>query len=259
MYTLGDIPLKGATVCPDNVASVFEGQRFTYRQMNERVNRLANALKKLGYKKGDRFNVLAENTHKYLELYYAAGKLGMSVTPLNFRLGDNELAFVIKDSESTLFFAGDGYESRAMSLRKDAKKIKNWISMDNPAEGFLSFEELIRGASDEEPNMEVDENDMAILMYTGGTTGLPKGVMLSHRNLMTSAYGSIMLCNFTYTDSTCFVLPLFHISLWPAICVHMVGGKVVINRRPDLVGILKLIQDEKCTHIISSRRSTAGS
>lgn len=249
MYTLGDIPLKGAIVWPDNVANIFEGQRFTYRQMNERVNRLANALKNLGYKKGDRFNVLAENTHKYLELYYAAGKLGMSVNPLNFRLGDSELEFIIKDSKSTLFFAGDGYESRAASLRKDAKKIKNWISMDNQAEGFLLLEELIQGASAEEPNVEVDENDMAILMYTGGTTGLPKGVMLSHRNLMTSAYGSVMICSFTNKDSTCFVLPLFHISLWPAICIHMVGGKVVINRRPDLVGILRLIQDEKCTHI----------
>jgi acyl-CoA synthetase (AMP-forming)/AMP-acid ligase II len=86
-------------------------------------------------------------------------------------------------------------------------------------------------------------------MYTGGTTGLPKGVMMSHRNLMTAVLSATIALEFTRDDATCFVLPLFHVSFWPALCVLMVGGKVVINRKPDLNGILKLIQDEKCTHI----------
>jgi long-chain acyl-CoA synthetase len=96
----------------------------------------------------------------------------------------------------------------------------------------------------------VDENDMAILMYTGGTTGLPKGVMLSHRNIMTAMYGMIIGFSFSFKDTTCFILPLFHISLWPVLSLLMVGGRAVILRRPDIGEMLRAIQDEKCTHIV---------
>jgi long-chain acyl-CoA synthetase len=108
---------------------------------------------------------------------------------------------------------------------------------------------MLGDASDTEPVVEADENDLAVLMYTGGTTGLPKGVMMSHRNLMTAVLSATIAMGFTKDDATCFVLPLFHVSFWPALCALLVGGKVAINRKPDLNGILKLIADEKCTHI----------
>lgn len=250
MYTVGDVPRKGSRVFPDKVAMVFEGNRITYREMNDRVNRLANALIGLGFKKGDRLTILAENTFKYMEVYFAAAKAGGSVTPLNFRLSDAELTHIINDSEATLYLAGDGYEERSLGLKLDLKGIKNWISLDKKINGYLFYENLIKDASDTDPVVEVDENDMAILMYTGGTTGLPKGVMLSHRNLLTSAYGLIIIHSFTFNDSTCFVLPLFHVSFWPVLCLLMVGGKAVIVRRPDLGEILRLMQDEKCTHAV---------
>jgi len=110
---------------------------------------------------------------------------------------------------------------------------------------------MLAEAPDIEPDVSVDEDDMAVLMYTGGTTGLPKGVMMSHRNLMTAVLSATIAMEFTKEDATCFVLPLFHVSFWPALCVLMVGGKVAINRKPDLNGILKLIADERCTHINS--------
>jgi len=90
MYTLGDIPRTAAIVYPDRIAVVFEGKRWTYREFNARINRFANALVALGCKKGDRLTVMADNCSKYLEAYFAAAKLGMSVTPLNTRLGDDE-------------------------------------------------------------------------------------------------------------------------------------------------------------------------
>jgi len=249
MYTLGDVPRKGNKLYPEREAMVFEGSRITYAQMEERVNRLANALADLGYKKGDRLTILADNTYKYMEVYFAAGKAGMSVTPLNFRLSDREIAYIVNDSEATLFLVGEGYEERVQNFKSELKGIKQWISLDNEKDGYLFYENILKDASPDDPWIDVDENEMAILMYTGGTTGLPKGVMLSHRNLMTAAYGCILVCGFTREDVTCFVLPLFHISLWPALSVLMMGGKVVIMRRPDLLGILKLIQDEKCTHV----------
>jgi len=249
MYTLGDIPRKSALHHPDALATVFEGVRLTHKAFNNRVNRLANALLKMGFKKGGRVAVLAENTHKYLETYFATAKLGMSVTPLNFRLSDEEITHIASDSDAVCFFAGDGYEARAAGIAKSLKKTTSWIAYDNKAEGFIDYEAMLAESSDAEPGVPVDENDLAVLMYTGGTTGLPKGVMMSHRNLMTAVLSATIALAFTKDDATCFVLPLFHVSFWPALCVLMVGGKVVINRKPDLNGILKLIQDEKCTHI----------
>lgn len=249
MYTLGDIPRKSAQCFPDNVAVVFEDTRLTYKEFNCRINRLANGLARIGFKKGDRIAVLAENTHKYLEIYFAAAKSGISVTPLNFRLADDEIAHVVNDSEASCFLAGDGYEQRAQQLGNRLNAINAWISLDNKSPGFIDYEEMLSDASDREPVIDVDENDLAVLMYTGGTTGLPKGVMMSHRNLMTAVLSATLSMGFTREDSTCFVLPLFHVSFWPAFSVLLVGGKTAINRKPDLNGILKLIQDEKCSHI----------
>lgn len=249
MYTLGDIPKKSALLTPDNTAVVFEDVRLTYRELNNRVNRLANALAGLGYKKGDRLTILGENTHKYLEVYFAAAKLGMSVTPLNFRLSDPEIEHIVKDSEASCFLVADGYEERIQGMKDRFDQIKHWIALDNETQGFLNYEVLLKNSSADEPGVEVDEEEMAVLMYTGGTTGLPKGVMLSHKSLMNGTVSATLGFSFSRFDSTCFILPLFHVSFWPALAVLLACGKVVINRRPDLNGILKLVQDEKCTHI----------
>ncbi|MCP4750381.1 MAG: long-chain-fatty-acid--CoA ligase [Proteobacteria bacterium] len=249
MYLLGDIPRNSALTFPEWEAVVFEETRLTYREFNDRINRLANALIGLGYAKGDRLTVLAENTHKYLEIYFAATKLGMSTTPLNTRLSDSELEHIVNDSEASCFLVGDGFEKRITGLKGKFGNIKDWIVLDAKTDRFLDYEALIEGASSQEPEVEVDENEMAILMYTGGTTGLPKGVMMSHRNLMTAFIAACLGAGFTRFDATCFVLPLFHVSFWPAMACLMVGGRVVVNRRVDLNLILQLIQNEKCTHI----------
>jgi O-succinylbenzoate-CoA ligase len=249
MYTLGDIPRKGALYCPDNEAIVFEETRLTYGQLNRRVNRLANALTKMGLSRQDRLAVLAENTHKYLEIYFAAAKLGISVTPLNFRLSEAEIVHIANDSEASCFFAGDGYEAKAAAMREHLHAIKTWIALDNPSHDFMAYEEILTDAADTEPDVTVDEDDLAVLMYTGGTTGLPKGVMLSHRNILTGVISANLMTNLSGEDATCFVLPLFHVSFWPAFCLLLAGGKVAINRKADLNEILRIIQDERCTHM----------
>jgi len=252
MYTLGDIPRCGATSYPDNIAMVYEGSRLTYREFNQRINRLAHALLDLGCGKGDRLCIIADNCTKYMEAYFAAAKIGMSVTPLNVRLGDEELAYVVNDSEATLFLVGDGYEDRIGKLRDRFVNIRTWITLDSPLGGFLEYEALLQKSSDAEPDpdvYDVQETDVAILMYTGGTTGLPKGVMISHRQCVILALACIMALSFTSDDATCYVLPIFHISFWPILGILAAGGKACINRHPILDKIFQLIQDEKCTHM----------
>jgi long-chain acyl-CoA synthetase len=249
MYTLGDIPRKGALHFPDKEAVVFEETRLGYAQLNCRINRLANALTRMGFTPGQRLAVLAENTHKYLEVYFAAAKLGMSTTPLNYRLSDDEIIHIVNDSEANGFFVGDGYEARTLNMRDRLLPIEAWIAFDGKSSEFMAYEEILADAPETEPDVTVDETDLAVLMYTGGTTGLPKGVMLSHRNIMTGVINANLVSGITSSDATCFVLPLFHVSFWPAFCLLLAGGKVAVNRKPDLNEILRIIQDERCTHM----------
>ncbi|MBI5444345.1 MAG: long-chain-fatty-acid--CoA ligase [Deltaproteobacteria bacterium] len=248
MFTLGDIARKGARIHARREAVVFEGARLSYRELEARVNRLANALLGLGLEPGSRVAVLAENGARYLEVYLGVAKAGLVTTPLNFRLSEGELLHILDDAEVVLALVGDGYEETAIRLREKAATVRTWVGLDRPLEG-ASYEDLLAGAPETDPLAPVDENAMAILMYTGGTTGLPKGVMLSHRNLVTAMQCLCHQYQFTRNDTTCMLLPLFHVSFWPALCHLIVGGKVVVVRRPDLGRILEAVQDEGCTHI----------
>ena len=252
MYTLADLPRHGAALHGPRPAVVFEGTTLTYAQLNERVNRAAHGLLALGLQPGERIAILADNSCRYLEVYLAAAKVGVSVTPLNTRLSDEELDFIVRDSEAVAVVAGDGYEERAGALLSGAPAAQLGLALDNAFEGFVSYGAAVADASGEEPDPErfkVAGGDVAVLMYTGGTTGTPKGVMLSHRNVMTAAIATCLQAELTKDDATCFVLPIFHVSWWPIISLLLVGGKVVIVRRPDLVEMLRLIQEERCTHL----------
>ena len=249
MYTLGDIPRKSALFHGDRTALVFEGARLTHRDLNAQVNRLANALAARGIGKADKVAILGENSARYLVAYFAAAKLGACVVPLNFRLSDDELGHIVSDSEAGLLFAGDGYEQRAAALCERVGFAGPVVTLEKASAGLDSLDDLVRDSPETEPASAVEENDLAVLLYTGGTTGLPKGVMLSHRNLMTAVTAMAVISGVRHTDSTCFVLPLFHVSIWPVLLLLMAGGKVVINRKPDLGEILRLIQDERCSHV----------
>ena len=251
MYTLGDVPRCAAVLWPDNIAVVFEGKRYTYKQLNERINRFANFLIKSGCRKGDGLAVMADNCAKYLEVYFAAAKIGMRVTPINVRLGDDEIFFIVNDSGPTIFVVGDRYEEKVKQMKGSIKNIKTWVSLDNPVGGFLDYDTLldIQPASEpDEDKLNVQEDDLAILMYTGGTTGIPKGVMLSHRSALLAGITSALANGFTEDDSTCFVLPIFHVSWWPILSLLIVGGKVCINREPNLDAIFKLIEVKMHPH-----------
>jgi acyl-CoA synthetase (AMP-forming)/AMP-acid ligase II len=252
MYTLGDLPRNGAALFGDRTAVVFEDHRYTYDELNRRINRCAHALTALGLAPGDRLAVMADNCAKYLELYFAAAKLGMSITPVNVRLGDNEIDYILAHSECSAFAVGDGYEARAEGLRDRLAAVQHWLSLDTTLSGFHDYEAHLASASDDEldrDRYQVREDDLAILMYTGGTTGLPKGVMLSHRNAMTAAIAAALQLKITRDDSTCFALPIFHVAWWPIPMVLLVGGKACIVRQPDLNAMLSLIQTERCTHL----------
>ena len=248
MEVLGDILERGAKIYSDREAIVFSNTRLTYRQFNERVNRLAHYLLSLNLQGFKSVSILAENCHQYCEVYFGVGKAGYVTVPLNFRLSTREMAEIIKDGESKALFFEKAFASQVRELA-ELTGVNTLICIDDRIESSEYYEDLLERFPATNPEVEVDENQMAILMYTGGTTGKAKGVMISHRNLMTSIFNCIATFNIYGIASTCFVLPFYHVSWWPVPYILAIGGKVAVVHRPDLAEIMKTIQDEKCEWI----------
>jgi len=249
MLTLGDIPRKHSRLDPDKECVVCDDVRLTWKQLNERVNRLANALAELGVAKGTKVATLALNCHRLVEIYYATSKLGAVAVPLNFRLAPDELVYVINHSDAEVLVVDHNTLEMAAQILPGLEHIRERISFGAEAEGWLDYEELLTTASDAEPEVDVDEDDLCHLQYTGGTTGLPKGVMITNRNYITSAIGMSIAAGSEPDDATLQVLPIFHTAWWPILIHHLGGLRAVISRRFDFTEILATAERERVTHI----------
>jgi acyl-CoA synthetase (AMP-forming)/AMP-acid ligase II len=247
MAYLSDMVVEQATRQPDAEAVVFEATRLSYGRLNERVNRLANGLGSLGLRKGSHVALVLENCHQYLEAYYALSKAGMVAVPLNWRLSDEELRYIVDHSESVALIADQSHSQTALLLRDKIERLERLIGVCVvDSADMTSYEEMLAAASPAEPSREgLDEDGLAVLMYTGGTTGLPKGVMLSHRNLLAAVKAIAGIGMQASGARTLYALPLFHIANWQAFLFHALGGCVIISRRADPQRIVELLLREK--------------
>lgn len=181
---IGKLLTKSALSFPDQLALAYGGRKLTYAQFNARVNRLANALKGLGVRQGQNVAVLQYNYPETLESLFACFKLGCGTVPINFRLHPNEIAFIIDHSESTAVILSPEFNEPMMDIRNRLPKVKYLITLSGSRGGFLDYEELVDQGSDQFGEADVQPDDLAWLFYTSGTTGMPKGAMLTHRNLL---------------------------------------------------------------------------
>jgi acyl-CoA synthetase (AMP-forming)/AMP-acid ligase II len=239
--------VEQAAAQPDAEAVVFEETRLSYGRLNERVNRLANGLRSRGLRRGSHVALLLENCHQYLEVYYALSKAGMVAVPLNWRLSDEELGYILDHSESAALITDRGHAESALLLRGEIERLELLIGVETIGPTDVApYEEIVAAGSPAEPNAEgLDENGLVVLMYTGGTTGLPKGVMLSHRNFLASIRAIAEVGMQAAGAHTLFALPLFHIANWQAFLFHALGGCVIVTRRADPERIVELLLREK--------------
>jgi len=211
--TLGQMLSVHTRLHPDRIGVRDLERSMTFTEWNRRACRLANALRGLGLRKGDRVAVLAYNCVEWAEIYAAAAKAGIVAVPINFRLIANEVAFVVEDAEAAAVIAEDGLHT-VMEEARDRLSVPapNYVHFGGaaPPTGWRAYEDLLARASDAEPDQDVSAHDPWTLMYTSGTTGNPKGVIRSHRaGALLSLVTEIEL-GIHRNDDALLVMPMCH-------------------------------------------------
>ncbi|MBP1716832.1 MAG: acyl-CoA synthetase [Deltaproteobacteria bacterium] len=181
---IGTFFTKSARTFPERLAIAYGDYELTYHQANARINQLANALRKLGIQKGSNIAILLHNCPQFIEILFACFKAGIGTVPINFRLHPKECAFIIDNSEAVAMFLGDDFKDSLYSLRREMPKVEHYVCVSEPLEGMISYETFLQGESTAFIDEKVERDDLAWLFYTSGTTGRPKGAMLTHHVLM---------------------------------------------------------------------------
>ncbi len=232
--------LKRALVAHANKEAVVCGDvRLTYRELGERVMRWAGLMRRLGIKRGDRVAILSQNCHRVIEAFFGAPLVGAVLMPLNFRLVPEDFEYILNHGGARVVIIEEGLTEQIEPIRERLETIEHFILARNaPApseaeEGYADYETLLADTPAEViAPAEIDENDPSALLYTSGTTGKPKGVMLTHRNLYLNAMNSI--CEFSLHERDVYLhtLAQFHCNGWglPYAVTGMGATHVIIKK-----------------------------
>ena len=229
------------------------GARLSFHELNQRCNRTANALLAHGVSKGERVALLLMNSAEFVEAYFALAKVGAVVVPLNWRLVADELEFILKDSGATLLIYSKEFIDAAAELhsRGDKTDVKTWLQAEGEGEiaYFAASYEAFRDAAEaDEPSIGAEGDDMLYIMYTSGTTGLPKGVVHTHN---TSIWAILTIAaNAYYREGDRYLgaLPMFHVGALTPVALNVYRGAAsVVMRTFDPVRAWELIEQERVT------------
>jgi acyl-CoA synthetase (AMP-forming)/AMP-acid ligase II len=251
---LGQQLKMNAKKYPQTVALCDARRRFTYPEVNRRVNRLAHRLMEMGLKKGDKLAVLMENSIEIVELFLATAKTGIVIVPVNFRLVGREVAFIVDNADAKAMAVQHEFTPCVDTIKDQLKQIppENYIVVDRAKAGYREYETLIDDAPDHEPEVQVAPSDTWILIYTSGTTGKPKGVVRSHESHIAFYLINAVDFGFDQRDVCMNVMPLCHInSTFFTFTFTYIGATVYIHParsfRPE--EILEIVEREKITFI----------
>ncbi|MEU6994623.1 long-chain fatty acid--CoA ligase [Streptomyces sp. NPDC046465] len=248
---IGSWPARRARKTPDRIAVVHDDRSLTYRELHERVVRLAHALRALGVARGDRIAYLGPNHPAFLETLFAAGTLGAVFAPLNTRLAAPELAYNLSDSGSTVLVHAPEQAGTARAAAAEAG-LRHRVALAGPDEdAALDYEELLAGAGTSPLDEAVAPEDPCMIMYTSGTTGHPKGAVLSHTNITWNSVNVLVDTDLAGDEVTLVVAPLFHTAGLNMTCLPTLlkGGRVVLLGAFDAERVLELIEDLRVTYM----------
>jgi acyl-CoA synthetase (AMP-forming)/AMP-acid ligase II len=236
-----------SSIVPDQEIVVFGDRRLTYAELADQIARLATIFKQAGLKQRDVVAALDTNSDCYIASYYAAAKAGMTFLPLNYRAKEAELEYMINAAEARLLLLGDRYMDLIERMRPQLK-VQNLIAMGEGKSGMPRLGELLGQADPDESEAEVEEEDTSILMYTSGTTSLPKGVMLSFRDFTAYVTANVEMADGTDRGVHLICVPFYHIAGTTAYMTNIwMGRKIIVMAQFDARLWLKLVQSEKVT------------
>ena len=239
---------------PNTIALEDKKRSFTYPELNKRVNKLSHSLVSLGLKKGDKIAVLLENSIEIVEAYLAAAKTGMIIVPVHFRFVGREIKNIIDNSDAKAFVVHDEFAETVDSIKSKLNNITpdRYIVVGETVKGYKEYEEFIRKASEKELEINVECKDPWILLYTSGTTGMPKGVIRSHESYIAFFLINAVDFGFNEHDVCLNVMPLYHVnSTFYTFLFLYLGGTAYIHpaRHFNAEEILEIIEREKITYI----------
>jgi acyl-CoA synthetase (AMP-forming)/AMP-acid ligase II len=251
MKSMGQALEWAATIHGEKAAIIDGEKRITYRHLNDRVNRLANAFKELGIKENDRLSILLYNCSEYIEIYLALAKSGIAAVPLNFRFVESEIEYVVNHSDAKALIYGTEFLSTIGNLKnKLGIKSDLYIALgsDVPS-GVKSYESILIDSSADEVHKDIDLDGCYFQGYTAGTTGFPKGCVNSHSGFVGHHTRCLILYKINVNDTQLVAAPLFHEA--PTLFSLMqifIGGTIVIIRNPTPEVILSTIQSQRVTN-----------
>ncbi|SOD98324.1 acyl-CoA synthetase [Blastococcus haudaquaticus] len=247
---LGSWTERRLLISPDRDAIWFEGTTTSHAGFAERVRRTAAALAGLGVVRGDRVAWTGGNHPSALETLYACGQLGAIWVPVNARLAAPEAEYVLRHAGASVVVHGRDHGGLADALRDRLPTVRHWLAAEPPTEGgadSADYEQLLAAADPEPRDEPVALEDPCLIMYTSGTTGRPKGAVLTHGNMTWNAVNQLLGFDFAQDERTLALAPLFHIgglngTVNPSL---LRGGCAVIVRRFDPVDTLRVIEEQR--------------
>ena len=245
---------RAAMFYGDKIGVIDGEAQFTYRHFATRTHRLANALVQLGVASGDRVSFITFNTHHLLEAYYGVIEAGAVLNPINIRLAPHEIEYILGHAASKVVFVHSDFEPLVEEIRPRLASRPTFVVLDGEPGGIADheYEALLASGATDPRDPDIDENAVAELFYTSGTTGLPKGVAMTHRELYLHSLAAEIGLGFTEDDVILHVVPLFHVNGWGTPhFLTMVGGCHVILRRFDPGALMALVERHRVTRLLA--------
>ena len=242
-----------ASKAPDSLFSEFNSRTLTYKQANAIANQFATALKNEGLSKGDRFTFLSKNSDEYALMYYAASKVGIVPVPLNYRLADAEWEYIINNSESKIVICrSDEFVERVNGFKANLSLVNKCISINAKVpDGWSDFYDWTQSQSDTNPQEDIKDDDAVYQMYTSGTTGRPKGVIIVQSNVIANINQTSSWLTRIPLIKNLLVAPVYHaaaaINHFGAIAK---GGCNVIHEDFNPAEVAKTLSSENITNTV---------
>jgi fatty-acyl-CoA synthase len=236
------------------IAFEFEGRQTSFAELDIKTNRVANALKAIGAKSHARIAYLGKNSDIYFELLLGAMKANVVMAPVNWRLAGPEIAFIVEDCKAPVLFVGPEFVEQIHNIKSQLRSVRTFIATEGDAPGWLDFDTWRDAQSGDDPNLPISPSDVAIQLYTSGTTGKPKGAMLSHANFLnlaeTGKDHKPDWNKWTEDDVSLVAMPVFHIggSGWGVMGLYH-GAKGVIAREFDPNKVLDFFERSGITKL----------